>query len=124
MVPGINVNERIDLIKRLDIEEASIIDFKSTERVQAEDVTRSQFHTYAIGYRQLTGEDADLMEILNLDKAGKNVRDMVDDHMLTEIENSIRNAGSSIRKNCMGRPKQWCGTCAGCDFVSLCRDNQ
>jgi DNA helicase-2/ATP-dependent DNA helicase PcrA len=67
VVPEITVNGRIDLIKRLDTGEVSIVDFKSSERAQAEDVTRAQLHTYAIGYRQLTGKDADLVEVLNLD---------------------------------------------------------
>ena len=40
--PGITVDGRIDLIRRLDTDEVAIVDFKSTERAQAEDVTRDQ----------------------------------------------------------------------------------
>ena len=56
--------------RRLDTDELSIVDFKSTDRAQAEDVTRGQLHVYAVGYEELTGEDADLIEVLNLDEAG------------------------------------------------------
>ncbi len=49
--PGITVDGRIDLIRRLDTDEVAIVDFKSTDRAQAEDVTRDQLHVYALGYR-------------------------------------------------------------------------
>ena len=50
VAPGITVDGRIDLITRLDTGETSIVDFKSTERAQAEDITRDQLHVYAVGY--------------------------------------------------------------------------
>jgi DNA helicase-2/ATP-dependent DNA helicase PcrA len=124
VAPGITVNGRIDLIKRLDTAEVAIVDFKSTERAQAEDVTRAQLHTYAIGYRQLTGENADLVEILNLDEAGKNVREMVDNTMLISTEQAIRRAGDAIRDNSMARLDSWCNTCATCDLVAVCRTRE
>jgi len=123
VAPGITVNGRIDLIKRLDTNEVAIVDFKSSERAQAEDVTRAQLHTYAIGYRQLTGKDADLVEVLNLDEAGKNVREVVDDTFVKETEAAIRVAGTSIRDNTLDRVV-WCKACASCDFVGICRDKQ
>jgi DNA helicase-2/ATP-dependent DNA helicase PcrA len=122
VVPGITVNGRIDLIKRLDTGEVAIVDFKSSERAQAEDVTRTQLHTYAMGYRQLTGRDADLVEILNLDEAGKSVREVVDDRMLRSTETEIRRAGESIRTNRMDRLGAWCNTCAACDLAGICRE--
>jgi DNA helicase-2/ATP-dependent DNA helicase PcrA len=51
VMPGITVNSRIDLIKRLDTGEVTIVD-QVDERAQAEDVTRTQLHAYAMGYRQ------------------------------------------------------------------------
>jgi hypothetical protein len=48
--------------------ETSIVDFKSTERAQAEDITRDQLHVYAVGYQELTGRRADVVEVLNLDE--------------------------------------------------------
>ncbi len=48
---------------------------KSTERAQDEDVSRTQLHIYALGYRELTGSPADLIEIYNLDEKGKHQRE-------------------------------------------------
>ncbi len=124
VTPGITVNGRIDLIKRIDTEEVAMVDFKSSERTQPEDVTRTQLHTYAMGYRQLTGTDADLLEVLNLDEGGANVREIVDAHMLAETEREIRRAGSGIRENEFERLTSWCKTCAECDLVGICRSRE
>jgi hypothetical protein len=70
VAPGITVAGRIDLVRRLDTNELSIVDFKSTARAQDEDVTRDQLHVYAVGYEELTGERANLIELLNLDEEG------------------------------------------------------
>lgn len=64
VAPGITVDGRIDLIRRLDTGEVAIVDFKSSERAQAEDVTRDQLHIYAVGYQELTGKSADVIEVL------------------------------------------------------------
>src|SRR5260370_3457282 len=69
VAPGITVDGRIDLIRRLDTNETSIVDFKSSARTQPEDITRDQLHVYAVGYEELTGERADLVEVLNLEKS-------------------------------------------------------
>jgi ATP-dependent DNA helicase UvrD/PcrA len=121
---GITVNGRIDLIKRLDTGEVAIVDFKSSDRAQAEDVTRAQLHTYAMGYRQLTGRDADLVEVLNLDKQGKSVREVVDDAMLKATEVEIGRAGKAIRDNRMERLGGWCDTCANCDLLGICKKRE
>jgi DNA helicase-2/ATP-dependent DNA helicase PcrA len=121
VAPGITVNGRIDLIKRLDTGEVSIVDFKSSERAQAEDVTRMQLHTYAIGYQQLKGENANLVEILNLDEKGKNVREMVDEAVLTQTRDAIRQAGDALRSGTLPRLGSWCSRCEGCDHVGICR---
>src|SRR6266567_4598524 len=83
VAPGITVDGRIDLITSLDTGETSIVDFKSTERAQAEDITRDQLHIYAVGFQELTGQRADILEVLNLDQKGKNVREMVNESLLT-----------------------------------------
>jgi DNA helicase-2/ATP-dependent DNA helicase PcrA len=121
---GITVNGRIDLIKRLDTGEVSIVDFKSSDRAQAEDVTRAQLHTYAMGYRQLTGADADLVEVLNLDREGKSVREVVDSSMLKVTEAAIGEAGKAIRENRLVRLGNWCNTCGSCDLVGICRKRE
>ena len=84
VAPGITVDGRIDLITELDTGETSIVDFKSTERAQAEDITRDQLHIYAVGFQELTGQRADVLEVLNLDQKGKTTRELVNDSLLTE----------------------------------------
>lgn len=122
IAPGITVDGRIDLIRRLDTDETSIVDFKSTERAQAEEVTRDQLHVYALGYEELSGQRADLVEVLNLDKGAASTREVVDERLLTDIRGRIRNAGEALRANVLPRHDRWCGACDKCDLVSLCRD--
>jgi DNA helicase-2/ATP-dependent DNA helicase PcrA len=66
---GVVVSGRIDLIRRTDRDETAIVDFKSSERAQEEDVTRVQLSVYAVGYEQMFGRRADLIEIHNMYKA-------------------------------------------------------
>lgn len=72
---SITVDGRIDLVTRLETDEVSIVDFTSTARAQEEEVTPDQLLVYAAGYQELTGSDADVVEILNLDEGGKSVRE-------------------------------------------------
>ena len=111
----------MDLIRRLDTGEVSIVDFKSSERTQAEGVTLDQLHMYALGYRELTGSDADLVEIHNLDKDGKSHRQEVDDTTLTALGPRVAEAGSSLRDDRLPKLTTWCKTCATCDFAGICR---
>jgi|694.fasta_scaffold49926_4 DNA helicase-2/ATP-dependent DNA helicase PcrA len=120
--PGLTVNGRIDLIRRLDTDEVAIVDFKSTERAQDEDVTRQQLHIYAMGYRELTGQSADLIEVLNLDAKGKSTREVVDDALLGETTALITGAGDAVRANSLPKLTKWCDSCARCDLVGICRD--
>jgi DNA helicase-2/ATP-dependent DNA helicase PcrA len=121
VAPGITVDGRIDLIRRLDTDEVSIVDFKSSERAQAEDITRDQLHVYAVGYQELTGERADLLEVLNLDERATSTREVVDDALLHDIRNKIRDAGDDLRANRLSRLAQWNRTCDNCDLAGLCR---
>ncbi|WP_308468986.1 ATP-dependent helicase [Rathayibacter soli] len=97
--PGVTVDGRIDLIKKLETNETSIVDFKSTSRAQPENVTRDQLHVYALGYEELTGARADLVEVLNLDEEGKNVREEVDERLLDGIRDRILAVADDIRAN-------------------------
>lgn len=121
IAPGITVDGRIDLIRKLDTEELAIVDFKSTERAQEEDVTRDQLHVYALGYEELTGENADVIEVLNLDAGGKSHRDQVDDSLLDGVRTRIGQAGEALRKNDLPRLPVFGDKCATCDVVELCR---
>ena len=121
IAPGITVDGRIDLVKRLETNEVSIVDFKSTDRAQADDVTRDQLHVYAVGYEELTGSSADLIEVLNLDADGKNTREEVRRELLVGVRERIRKAGESLRTNDLPRHKTWCVSCSSCDLQALCR---
>lgn len=121
IAPGIVVDGRIDLVRRLDTNEVSIVDFKSTDRAQAEDVTRDQLHVYAVGYEELTGHRADLIEVLNLDEAAKSAREQVVEPLLAAVRERIRDAGEALRGNDLPRHRTWCGACDRCDLVALCR---
>jgi len=123
VAPGITVDGRIDLIRRLDTEEVAIVDFKSAERVQTEEVTRDQLHVYAVGYQELTGKSADLIEVLNLDDKGKTIREPVDDPLLAAIRDKVRDAGEALRTNNLPRLAEWQERkCGSCDLAGLCRD--
>lgn len=119
---GIVVDGRIDLIRRLDTDEVSIVDFKSTERAQAEDVTRDQLHVYALGYQELSGERPDLIEVLNLDERGRSTREEVEADLLDGVRVRIEAAGESLRTNALPRHTQWCTHCDTCDMAALCRN--
>jgi DNA helicase-2/ATP-dependent DNA helicase PcrA len=121
VAPGITVDGRIDLIRRLDTDETSIVDFKSSARAQEEDVTFDQLHVYALGYHELTGEHADLVEILNLDPQAKSEQDLVDEKMLEDVRSRISTAGDALRSGELPKHINWCGSCERCDLVALCR---
>ncbi len=97
--PGVTVNGRIDLITKLDTDETSIVDFKSTEHSQSSAVTWDQLYTYALGYRDLTGESADTIEIRNLDEKGKSEREQVKDAAVDDIRAKIDAVAQDIRNN-------------------------
>ena len=121
VAPGITVDGRIDLIRRLDTNETSIVDFKSTERAQADDITLDQLHVYVVGYEELTGERADLVEVLNLDEKADSKREVVNDELLSDIRTKIQHAGEDLRANHLPRLHSWCDTCDRCDLAGLCR---
>lgn len=122
VAPGIVVDGRIDLVRRLQTDEVSVVDFKSSERAQAEDVTTDQLHVYAVGFQELTGERPDLIEVLNLDAAADSKREEVVEPLLAGVRERIRLAGESLRENDLPKHRAWCGHCDRCDLVALCRD--
>jgi DNA helicase II / ATP-dependent DNA helicase PcrA len=120
LADGIVVNGRIDLIRRTDTGQTSVVDFKSSRRAQAEDITRRQLQVYTVGYQQLTGQPADLIEVHNLDAGGVH-RELVDQRLIDETVSQIGAAGRSLRDNHLSRLKMWCDTCDVCDFAGVCR---
>jgi len=121
LTDGIVVNGRIDLIRRTDTNEICVVDFKSQERAQAEDITTRQLQVYAVGYEQLTGTKADLIEIHNLDRGGA-VREVIDDRLTYETLSVVAEAGHALRNNNLPRLATWCDNCKGCDLTAICRD--
>lgn len=115
---GVSVVGRIDLVKRLDTGEVTIVDLKSNERSQAEEVTETQLHIYALGYQELTGRDADYVEIYELDEQ-KQKRRSVQEEMMEDVKREVRAAAEALRNNTL-RPKPRKTTCASCDYRRLC----
>ena len=113
------VTGRIDLIKKLDTGEVSIVDFKSTERAQPEDVTREQLHVYAVGYEQLTGHDANLIEVYNLDKGGA-MREEVDPTLINDTKGLILTASNKLRTNDFPIKPRTPQECLSCDVAGIC----
>ena len=85
---GVSVVGRIDLVRRIDTGEISIVDLKSSDRAQAEDVTETQLHVYALGYQELTGRPADYVEIYELDERKRKPRS-VDDEFISEVRSDL-----------------------------------
>lgn len=119
---GITVAGRIDLVRRRDTESTTIVDLKSTDRAQAEEVTEAQLHIYALGYRELTGRDADYVEIYNLDERRKKPRS-VDAAFIADVQQKVRGAATALRANLLP-PVTSERTCPGCDFLGLCPAGQ
>lgn len=115
---GVTVAGRIDLVRRIDNGEVTIVDLKSNERAQAESVTETQLHIYALGYQELTGRPADYVEIYELDDQ-KQKRRSVDDDFIDDVKKDVRAAAEALRKNKLP-PKPHSKTCGTCDYGRLC----
>ncbi len=115
---GVSVAGRIDLVRRLDTGEVTIVDLKSNERAQAEAVTETQLHIYALGYQELTGRPADYVEIYELDDQ-RQKRRSVDDEFIADVRRDVKAAAQALRANQLP-PKPHKKTCGQCDYCKLC----
>jgi DNA helicase II / ATP-dependent DNA helicase PcrA len=115
---GVSVAGRIDLVRRIDTGEVTIVDLKSNHRAQAEVVTETQLHIYALGYQELTGRRADYVEIYELDDQ-KQKRRSVDDDFIGDVKRDVRTAAAALRGNDLP-PKPSRRTCDQCDYRHLC----
>jgi DNA helicase-2/ATP-dependent DNA helicase PcrA len=115
---GVSVAGRIDLVRRIDTGEVTIVDLKSNDRAQAEAVTETQLHVYALGYQELTGRQADYVEIYELDDQ-KQKRRSVDDDFTEDVKRDVRAAAAALRGNDLP-PKPHGKTCNQCDYRRLC----
>ena len=115
---GVSVAGRIDLVRRIDTGEVTIVDLKSNDSAQTEKMTETQLHIYALGYKELTGQQADYVEIYELDEQ-KQKRRSVDDEFIADVKNDVRLAAAALRSNFLpAKPHQ--KTCDRCDYCNLC----
>jgi DNA helicase II / ATP-dependent DNA helicase PcrA len=115
---GVSVAGRIDLVRRRDSGDVAIVDLKSNERAQAESLTEAQLHIYALGYRELTGRDADFVETYELDQQRRKAR-AVDEDLIRDVTGRIHRTAQALRENDFA-PVPESSRCAGCDFGRLC----
>jgi len=115
---GVSVVGRIDLVRRKDTNEVTIVDMKTAERSQAEEVTETQLHIYALGYRELTGKQADYVEIYELEEQKRKPRS-VDNDFIDAVKKNVKEAANSLRSGALpAKPAE--KTCSACDFRMLC----
>lgn len=115
---GVTVNGRIDLVRRIDTGETTIVDLKSSDRAQAEELTEFQLHVYALGYKDLTGERPDYVEIYELDKRNRKPRS-VDEDFIEDVKTEVLRAAESLRQGEL--PVAPAPTkCASCDYRGMC----
>jgi len=115
---GVSVVGRIDLVRRIDTGETTIVDLKSTDRAQAEDVTETQLHVYALGYQDLTGRRPDYVEIYELDERKRKPRS-VDDDFLEDVKTRTRDAATSLRTGTLPAAPT-AKKCRSCDYRGMC----
>lgn len=115
---GITVSGRIDLVRRRDTDSIAIVDLKSTERAQAEELTEAQLHIYALGYRELTGDDADFVEVYELDTQKRKPR-AVDAELIADVVGKVKSTADALRANSFPATPNAI-QCGRCDFSRLC----
>ncbi|WP_420957156.1 ATP-dependent helicase [Burkholderia gladioli] len=115
---GVSVAGRIDLVRRMDTDEVTIVDLKSNDRAQAEAVTETQLHIYALGYKELTGRPADYVEIYELDNQ-RQKRRSVDGDFIADVKRDVLGAATALRRNQLP-PKPGKKVCGACDYCNLC----
>ena len=115
---GVSIVGRIDLVRRIDTGETTIVDLKSSDRAQPEDVTEAQLHVYALGYQDLTGRRPDYVEIYELDERKRKPRS-VDDDFIADVKLKVRDAAEALRTATLPAapvPKK----CGACDYRGMC----
>jgi DNA helicase II / ATP-dependent DNA helicase PcrA len=118
---GILVNGRMDLIKRKQLDGTyitTIVDFKSASDAQTYDVSMEQLSLYALGYKDLSGEQADFLEIYNLDENRPHRQELLDAD-LDQVKLRIIEAADAIRSNHLERTCQ-ASSCKACWLNTIC----
>ncbi len=115
---GVSIVGRIDLVRRIDTGETTIVDLKSTDRAQPEDVTEAQLHVYALGYQDLTGRRPDYVEIYELDERKRKPRS-VDDDFISDVKSKVRDAAEALRRATLPAAPA-AKKCGSCDYRGMC----
>ncbi|MBZ5539685.1 MAG: ATP-dependent helicase [Acidobacteriia bacterium] len=115
---GVSVVGRIDLVRRIDTGETTIVDLKSSGRAQAEEVTETQLHIYALGYQELTGRPADYVEIYELDE-GKRKPRSVDAEFIDDVKKKMTHAAHALRVGDLPAQSSIV-KCKTCDYKGMC----
>lgn len=115
---GVSITGRIDLVRRKDTGDVTIVDLKSKERVQSEEVTETQLHIYALGYEELTGRSPQYVEMYDLDERRQRPRP-VDEDFVQDVKDGVRAAATALRRGDL-LPKPSGRTCGSCDYRRLC----
>jgi DNA helicase-2/ATP-dependent DNA helicase PcrA len=115
---GVSVIGRIDLVRRKDTNETTIVDLKSNDRAQPEEVTEHQLHIYALGYEELTGKPADFVEIYELDERKRKAR-TVDGEFIADVKQKVADAAQALRQNHLPAVATH-QKCIGCDYRGMC----
>jgi DNA helicase-2/ATP-dependent DNA helicase PcrA len=118
---GILINGRVDLIKKKDISgnvKTTLVDFKSVQDSQKQDVTMEQLSLYAIGYKEMSGENADFLQIYNMDTNSPETKEIqISD--LASMKSKIIHAADAIRINTL--PKTTDNKkCVACRLGKVC----
>jgi DNA helicase-2/ATP-dependent DNA helicase PcrA len=81
-------------------------------------VTDVQLHIYALGYEELTGRQADYVEVYELDERKRKPRSVDEDFMI-DVRKKVGKASQALRQNRM-LPVPSKQKCATCDYHGLC----
>jgi DNA helicase-2/ATP-dependent DNA helicase PcrA len=102
---GVRVNGRIDLVKKeeVGVEKVGIIDFKTEVNENRKEMTEEQLKIYALGYKSLTGQKADFLEIYNLGTNSTDFRKEIFDAELDKTKHLILDAADNIRGNLLSK---------------------
>lgn len=114
----IRVNGRIDMVKHTNDGQTIIVDFKTANKRVMEEINTQQLKIYALGYKELTGQTADYMEIYHLDSQNS-AKDTITEKVISEVTQEIKDAAKNIRGNYL--PRQ-CSLekCSRCHLNYLC----
>jgi DNA helicase-2/ATP-dependent DNA helicase PcrA len=115
---GVTVNGRIDLVRRVDTGETTVVDLKSSGRAQPEQVTETQLHVYALGYEELTGRRPDYVEVYELDERKRKPRS-VDDDFIADVKQQVRSAAEALRNGALPASPST-KKCTACDYRGMC----